>query len=89
MARRGILSAAILAWARALGEFGATLMVAGATRFKTATLPISVYLNIGSGELGLAIACSWLLLLTGSILLLALRHISNGEQNHDLRGGFR
>ena len=79
LARRGFLSGIILAWARALGEFGATLMVAGATRFKTATLPISVYLNISSGELGLALACSWLLLLTGFLLLIALKCIGLGR----------
>jgi len=80
LARRGFLSGIILAWARALGEFGATLMVAGATRFKTATLPISVYLNISSGELGLALACSWLLLLTGLILLIILKCIGLGRE---------
>jgi molybdate transport system permease protein len=54
-------------------------MVAGATRFKTATLPISVFLNISSGELGLALASSWLLLLTGLILLIALKCIGLGR----------
>jgi molybdate transport system permease protein len=87
MARQGLLSGTILAWARALGEFGATLMVAGATRFKTATLPISVYLNISSGELGLALACSWLLLLTGLILLLVLKWIGRGRSGKFLVGG--
>jgi molybdate transport system permease protein len=86
LARQGILSGTILAWARALGEFGATLMVAGATRFKTATLPISVYLSISSGELGLALACSWLLLLTGVLLLLALKWIGRGR-NHKVSAG--
>lgn len=86
MARKGLLSGTILAWARALGEFGATLMVAGATRFKTATLPISVYLNISSGELGLALACSWLLLLTGLILLFALKWIGRGRSGKGLVG---
>jgi molybdate transport system permease protein len=87
LARQGILSGTILAWARALGEFGATLMVAGATRFKTATLPISVYLNISSGELGLALACSWVLLLTGLILLLCLKWIGRGRNGNLLAGG--
>ena len=82
LARRGILSGTILAWARALGEFGATLMVAGATRFKTATLPISVYLNISSGELGLALACSWLLLFSGFLLLLSLKWIGRGRSRN-------
>ncbi len=80
MARPGLLAGTILAWARALGEFGATLMVAGATRFRTATLPISVYLNISSGELGLALACSWLLLFSGFLLLLALRWIGRNRK---------
>jgi len=87
LARHGLLSGTILAWARALGEFGATLMVAGATRFKTATLPISVYLNISSGELGLALACSWVLLLTGLILLLSLKWIGRGRNGKFLAGG--
>jgi molybdate transport system permease protein len=87
MARQGLLSGTILAWARALGEFGATLMVAGATRFKTATLPISVYLNISSGELGLALACSWLLLFAGFLLLLVLKWIGRGSNRKMPVGG--
>lgn len=62
MAGRGLLSAAILGWARALGEFGATLMVAGATRLYTETLPMAIYLNIASGENQVAIACALILL---------------------------
>jgi molybdate transport system permease protein len=89
LARRGLLSGTILAWARAIGEFGATLMVAGATRFKTATLPISVYLNISSGELGLAMACSLLLLSTGLLLLLALQWIGRGRNREVSVGGIR
>lgn len=73
LARQGIITGTVLAWARALGEFGATLMIAGATRFKTATLPVSVYLNISSGELGLALASAWVLLLFGFVLLLTVK----------------
>jgi molybdate transport system permease protein len=87
LARPGILSGTILAWARALGEFGATLMIAGATRFKTATLPISVYLNISTGELGLALACSYLLLFAGLLLLMALKWLGQGRNGKTLAGG--
>lgn len=73
MAARGLAAAAILGWARALGEFGATLMVAGATRMRTETLPMAVYLNIASGETGLAVACALLLLALAFCLLLAVR----------------
>jgi molybdate transport system permease protein len=75
MARHGILSGIVLSWARAVGEFGATLMVAGATRFRTETLPIAVYLNISSGELGIALSCAWILVATGFILLFLLKII--------------
>lgn len=73
LAARGIAAGAVLAWARALGEFGATLMVAGATRFKTETLPMAVYLNIATGETEAAIACALMLLVIAFALLLALR----------------
>ena len=43
LARRGILAGAILGSARALGEFGATLMVAGNIPGRTQTLPLAVY----------------------------------------------
>ncbi|WP_138469361.1 ABC transporter permease [Poseidonocella sp. HB161398] len=73
MAGRALLAAAILGWSRALGEFGATLMLAGATRMQTETLPMAVYLNIASGRTDIAIACALLLLGTAFALLLALR----------------
>ncbi len=77
MARPTILSGIVLCWARAVGEFGATLMVAGATRFKTETLPIAVYLNISSGELGVAVVCAWLLIMTGVVVLFSLRWLGD------------
>ncbi|MGD9826419.1 ABC transporter permease [Desulfobacter sp.] len=73
MARNGILAGAVLAWARTLGEFGATLMVAGASRMRTETLPIAVYLNLTSGEIELAVACAWLLISLGLVLLMVLK----------------
>jgi molybdate transport system permease protein len=75
MARPALLTGVVLSWARAVGEFGATLMVAGATRFRTETLPIAVYLNISSGELGIALVCAWLLILTAFGVLVVMRAI--------------
>lgn len=68
LSRRAILAAAILIWSRALGEFGATLMLVGATRMKTETLPASIYLYISTGENGMAMA--------SAILLMALSFLS-------------
>lgn len=58
MSTNAIISAVILAWSRALGEFGATLMLVGVTRMKTETLPSSIYLgiSIGNNETSMATA---------------------------------
>lgn len=73
LALPAILSGAVIAWARTLGEFGATLLLAGATRFKTETLPIAVYLNIATGETEVAVGCALILLAMAFLLLMALR----------------
>ena len=71
MCWKPLLCGAILAWARTIGEFGATLMLAGATRFKTETLPVAVYLNISSGDFEIAIgAALWLLMISACLLFL-------------------
>lgn len=63
MAKNGLLAGSIITWSKAIGEFGAALMVAGATRMKTETLPISLYLNMSCGELDLAIAAATILII--------------------------
>ncbi len=81
LAAKSLLSGMVLAWARTMGEFGGTLMVAGATRFHTETLPIAVYLNISSGETGIAISCALVLLTTAFFLLLVSRFFSRPVKN--------
>jgi len=50
-ARKGIISAFILTWARAVGEFGATVTLAGATPMKTETLPVAIFLSFASADI--------------------------------------
>jgi molybdate transport system permease protein len=50
LARRGILAGLLLAFARALGEFGATIMVAGNIPGRTTTLPVAIYYSVQNGE---------------------------------------
>ncbi len=50
----GILSGAILSFARGLGEFGATAMIAGNIAGKTRTLPLAVYSAVAAGDMGTA-----------------------------------
>lgn len=68
----GLVAGSLLAWARALGEFGATIMLAGVTRMKTETLPTSVYLNMSLGDLDSAIAVAIIMLLMAMILIVCL-----------------
>jgi molybdate transport system permease protein len=50
LARRGVLAGIVLSFARALGEFGATLMLAGNIPGKTQTMPLAIYEAVASGE---------------------------------------
>ena len=50
LARNGILAGLVLAFARALGEFGATLMLAGNIPGKTTTVPLAIYSAVETGE---------------------------------------
>jgi molybdate transport system permease protein len=52
LARNGIMAGLVLAFARALGEFGATLMLAGNIPGKTATVPLAIYTAVQTGESG-------------------------------------
>lgn len=54
MALRGILAGAMLAYARAMGEFGATLMVAGNMPGRTQTMPLAIYSAAQAGNSALA-----------------------------------
>ena len=47
----GVISGAVLAFARGLGEFGATAMIAGNIKGKTRTLPVAVYSAVASGNM--------------------------------------
>lgn len=68
-----LLSGAVLAWARALGEFGATITFAGNSPARTTTIPLQVYLLLESGDGDGAVALSLVLLAVSVIVLASLR----------------
>ena len=72
-AGKGVLSAGVLAWARALGEFGPILVFAGATRGRTEVLATSVFLEINIGNLGGAAAVSLILITLAISTILIIR----------------
>ncbi len=69
LAWRGILAGVLLAFARALGEFGATLMVAGSIPGKTQTLSIAVYEAVQAGQDDVA---NLLVLITSAVCVTVL-----------------
>ena len=69
LAWQGILGGSILAFARAMGEFGATLMVAGSIPGKTQTLSIAIYDAVQGGDYQQA---NFLVMLISGITILAL-----------------
>jgi molybdate transport system permease protein len=79
MVRSGLVAAFVLTWARAIGEFGATVMVAGTARGKTATLPTSIYLAMASADLGRAVVLISLLMIVSFFVLLILRLVAREE----------
>ena len=72
-ARRGLLTAATIAWARALGEFGPILIFSGATRMKTEVLPTTIFLELTVGNIEAAVAVSLLMVLMAVIVLVIVR----------------
>jgi molybdate transport system permease protein len=82
LAGRGILAGVVLSFARAFGEFGATLMVAGNIPGKTQTMPLAIYEAVVSGE---DTRAKWLaLILTGiSVTVVYLTNrLSRPAQRH-------
>lgn len=72
-ARRGLLAAGTLAWARSLGEFGPILVFAGSTRMHTEVLPTSVYLEMQAGSLPGMLAVSMIMIVAAVAVLLIAR----------------
>ncbi len=73
LARNGILAGAVLAWARALGEFGATITFAGSMQGRTETLPLAAYAALYGSNQDDALVLALLLIVVSVAVLFALR----------------
>jgi molybdate transport system permease protein len=78
-----LIAGAVLAWARALGEFGATIMFAGNFPGVTQTMPLAIYARFGAGDMPTALLLSVVLLVASLTVLLGVRVV--GAR---VRGGF-
>jgi molybdate transport system permease protein len=74
-ARPGLVAGLALAWGRALGEFGATLMFAGSFQGVTQTAPLAIYDQFAS-DFPAALALSAVLVIVSAVLLLTIKLVS-------------
>lgn len=77
LSRASLIAGAVLAWARALGEFGATIMFAGNREGVTQTMPLAIYERFGAGDLPTAVVLSAILLATSIAFLVAVRQLGD------------
>jgi molybdate transport system permease protein len=73
LAGAALAAGLVMSWARALGEFGATIMFAGNIEGRTQTLPLVVYAEFQAGDLDASIAAAAILVLAALGVLVAVR----------------
>jgi len=73
MSRSSLVAAFVLGWSRALGDFGATVTVAGSVRNKTETIPVAIYNNLASVRIGAALGLAILLSVIALVVLIIVR----------------
>ena len=76
----GVVAGTILAFARALGEFGATLMVAGSIPGRTLTIPIAIFLAAEAGEMGKALGWVLIMVAIALVVIAALNYWSQSQR---------
>lgn len=74
LAKRGILSSVLLTWAKAVGEFGATITVAGSMALKTETLPTAIFMKLSTADIKGTVVII-LILFTISMFMLMMARI--------------
>jgi molybdate transport system permease protein len=83
LAWHSLLGGAALCWARALGEFGATIIFAGNLAGRTQTMPLAVYLGFEI-DLSQALTLSAILLGASFVILIVVRALLSGDRPADL-----
>lgn len=79
----GLRSGTILAFARSMGEFGATTMLAGNILYKTRTLPLAVYSSVAAGNMREAFFYVSILLVISFAIILLMNYWSYREKSND------
>ncbi len=77
-----LVAGAMMAWARALGEFGATIVFAGSFRGVTQTVPLAIFAEF-QGNIDAAVALSVLVLGFAFVVILTVRYLTAKTANHE------
>lgn len=83
----GILAGTILAFARALGEFGATLMLAGSIPGRTETIPIAIYFAVEANEIHQAVLWSLIDIAISLVMIACMYYWTHLQSSARLRVG--
>jgi molybdate transport system permease protein len=78
LAGRALMSGTMLAWTRALGEFGATILFAGNLEGVTQTMPLAIYLGF-ERNLDVAVVLSVVLVFVSFVLLGVMRKLDESQ----------
>lgn len=82
----GIAGGGILAFARGLGEFGATAMIAGNIAGKTRTLPLAVYSAVAAGDMDTAYKYVMIIVLVSFLVVVLMNYFTAKERTYGKRG---
>ena len=82
LASPSLAAGAVLAWARALGEFGATIVFAGNVAGRTETMPLAIYGRYGAGDLQSALLLSLVLLAASLLVLIGVRLLGDRSRGN-------
>lgn len=85
LARPGVAAGGVLAYARGLGEFGATAMIAGNIAGKTRTLPLAVYSRVAAGDMESAYEYVAILVAVCFVVVAAMNYFSMRENKYRQR----
>ncbi len=75
MAKRALLASGVLTWAKAMGEFGATITVAGTMAMKTETLPVAIYMKLSVADIKSSVVLVVILVFIGLGSLFGVKYL--------------
>lgn len=82
LALPGVVGGGVLAFARGLGEFGATAMIAGNIQNKTRTLPLAIYAEVAAGNMDIAGYYVIIVMLISFVIVVATNYFSLKERRY-------